>query len=291
MALKFDLTKPSIFEYDDYRVFLGDLYEYYKGTTNYFSYRYFSRRAGFASPNFLKLVIEGKRNISDESIERFSEALKLEKLESEFFKNLVQFCQSKNATEKTLNAKRILKSRTFKKIHPIRQTEMKYYARWYYIPLRELVATKDFQEDSGWISEQFDHAVSPSEVEQALRDLISIGFIFRDKEGLLKQTYKNVRPGDSVVSTLISQYHKDMISKAKDSIDDIHHMDREISGTCISCSRETVEKIKTLMKEFRNEILSITDDSKDATVVYQLNFQLFPLAGQLAAKKERGASE
>lgn len=41
--------KPDIFEFLDYRAFLGAYYEAAKANQPQFSYRYFSRRAGFAS--------------------------------------------------------------------------------------------------------------------------------------------------------------------------------------------------------------------------------------------------
>ncbi len=53
------LARPSIYEYDNYRAFLKDMYDYQKAKTTYFSFRYFARKAGYASPNFLKLVIDG----------------------------------------------------------------------------------------------------------------------------------------------------------------------------------------------------------------------------------------
>ena len=49
---------------------------YLKATKPQFSYRYFSRVAGFSSPNFLKLVAEGQRNLSPKSIAKFAKKLR-----------------------------------------------------------------------------------------------------------------------------------------------------------------------------------------------------------------------
>ncbi len=53
----------SIFTYTDYRAFLHDAYTHAKATNPAFSYRYFAKKAGFSSPNFLKLVIDGVYNL------------------------------------------------------------------------------------------------------------------------------------------------------------------------------------------------------------------------------------
>src|SRR3989338_9919808 len=89
-----NIKKPNIFEYDNYRSFLKDLYALLKQEKSAFSFRFFSRQAGFRSPNFLKLVMEGKRNLSPESIEKFAKGLKLNKNEADFFRRLVLLNQA-----------------------------------------------------------------------------------------------------------------------------------------------------------------------------------------------------
>lgn len=284
MEVKSLSPRPSVFDYDNYREFLRDIYQHFKQTTSHFSYRYFAMRAGFSSPNFLKLVIEGKRNLSQESATKFSYALKLNKSEADFFENLVRFCQSKLPSERVMSAREMLKSRTFKKVHPIRQAELKYYAKWFYIPIRELVGTRGFKEDPTWIAAQFRIQISIEEVRQALIDLEALGLIARDGAGRLNQTHKNISAEDDMICSLVAQYHRDMIQMAKESIDLIHHLEREISGTCIVCTAETVDRIKKMIREFRKEILSVADDAADGALVYQMNFQLFPLIGHLRPK-------
>lgn len=93
-------NKPCIFDYLDYRLYLRDLYEFYKETTTYFSYRYFAGQAQLSSPSFLKLVMDGKRNLSQESTEKFIHAFRLDNDQAEFFRTLVSFNQSSSAHAK-----------------------------------------------------------------------------------------------------------------------------------------------------------------------------------------------
>ena len=55
---------PKLNEHLDYRVFLGEYDKAAKENLPAFSYRYFSQKAGYRSPVFLKLVIDGQRNLS-----------------------------------------------------------------------------------------------------------------------------------------------------------------------------------------------------------------------------------
>ena len=84
----------KVFTYIDYRKFLLDYYNEKKATTHFFSYRYFFNKASIKSPVFLKQVIEGERNLTLQTIDKFIGALNLNKKEATFFRHLVQFNQS-----------------------------------------------------------------------------------------------------------------------------------------------------------------------------------------------------
>jgi uncharacterized protein (TIGR02147 family) len=274
-----DLTaRPSVFEYSDYRAFLGDTYHYLKTRFRHFSFRYFSRKAGFASPNFLKLVIERKRNISPDSIPRFADALKLSRSESEFFAHLVQFNQSKNPSQRADSAKAMLQCKGFQKIYPLRQAEYAYYANWYYIPVRELTLVNHFQEDPEWISRAVFPAIKPMEAAQALRDLESLGLLVRDANGRLRQAQRTVNTDNEVSSSAIARYHKDMLAMASESIDRVPRSNREISAACVPLSKDAAARVKAMIQDFRREILILASEDQDPETVYQINLQLFPLS-------------
>ncbi len=72
MASQNTASRPYPADYRDYRNYLQQMVAYLKATHPRFSYRYFSRLAGYSSPNFLKLVAEGHRNMSIKSIVGFA---------------------------------------------------------------------------------------------------------------------------------------------------------------------------------------------------------------------------
>src|SRR5688572_30102358 len=90
----------EIFAYDNYRAFLKDFYEAKRKTAEKISFRQFARLAGFNSPSFLKMVIDGKRNLSNESIGKVASALRFNKEEAEFFNHLVLFNQAEGVEQK-----------------------------------------------------------------------------------------------------------------------------------------------------------------------------------------------
>jgi len=85
------MNKLKIFDYTDFREFLREKFEECKKSNPAFSYRYFSKKAGLKSTNFLKLVIKGESNLSVETIHKFAAAFSLGKMETKYFQNLVFF--------------------------------------------------------------------------------------------------------------------------------------------------------------------------------------------------------
>lgn len=275
--MKQTIKKPNIFEYDNYRTYLKDMYTALKTGQRGFSYRYFARMAGFRSPNFLKLVIEGKRNLSAPSIEKFAQVIKLNKEEITFFRNLVLLNQSTTIEEKKFYAEQLIRSRFYRKVHPLKQAQFDYYTNWYSIPVRELVGVTNFQEDPEWISHQLIPPISSAEAKKALEELEQLGLIKRNEEGKLVQTDAFVSTGDEVTSTSVAQFHKEMMQKAGEAITRFPPQERDISSVTLSLSEKNAQQVKELVQRFRKELMAIANQDQKSERVYQVNFQHFPL--------------
>lgn len=268
----------TVFEYNNFREFLGDFYEYNKKLNKKFSYRYFARIAGFQSSNFLMLVIDGKRNLALPSIEMFAKALKLNKEESEYFKNLVLFNQSTTIEEKDAYALELLKSQSYRRIHPLKQGQFNYLRNWYYIAIRELAALKDFSEDPEWIAKHVYPNISMKQAKHALDELIQLGLLIRDESGRLKPADANLATEDEVVSSSIAQYHRQALERASDSIQMFPREKRDLSVVAVPVNSKSVSLLKQKISAFRKELAQLMD-ADGADSVYQLNIQLFPIAG------------
>jgi hypothetical protein len=98
----------DVFAYLDYRAFLRDYYRARKAAGRGFSYRSFSRRAELRSPNYLKLVIDGDRNLSADMARRFAAACGLQGEAQRYFSDLVAFCQAQAVAERNKYRARLI---------------------------------------------------------------------------------------------------------------------------------------------------------------------------------------
>ncbi|MGZ3771293.1 MAG: TIGR02147 family protein [Bdellovibrio sp.] len=269
--------RKRIFEYDNYREYLKDSYLFLKNENKNYSFRYFSRIAGFKSPNILKRVMDGNRNLSPNSIPKFIHALKLNKEEALFFKNLVMLNQAKTNESKQIFAQEIMRSRSFREMYPLSESQYNYFAQWYYIPIREYVGLPNFKENYEEIGASIVPSVSIQDVKQAVDELLKIGLLERNPEGQLRQSNAVMTTPPEVTSTAVTKYHKESIKKASDSIENIPRELRDISAVAFPVSKQSVAKLKELLQNFRKEVVALAAQDSTPDSIYQINFQLFPL--------------
>lgn len=269
---------PDIFAYLDYRRFLADYYDAAKENITGFSYRWFAKRAGYSSPNFLKLVIDGQRNLGPESVDRFADALKLGAAERAFFADLVAFNQAESIEDQNAAYERIAASRRFRSARRLDNAFFEYLSRWYYPAIREMVARADFEEDPEWIAREVLPPITVPQAREALERLLELGMVVRDEQGRLSRGDPSVTTGHEVRSLAIRNYHHQMLQRAGESIALVPSEARDISALTVCIGHELVPELKKRIHAFREVLLDLCDRDTDPEVVYQINVQLFPLS-------------
>jgi uncharacterized protein (TIGR02147 family) len=267
----------EVFAYLDYRAFLRDYYLEKKDRRG-LSYRAFSRRAGLRSPNYLKLVIDGERNLSDEMAARFAKAVGLEGDAAAYFGELVRFSQAKTTPERNDSYARLTGYRGYRRAQPLELAHAAYHSTWYLPAIRELCARRDFRDDAGWISRALWPSISKAEAASGLQTLLDLGLLVRDDSGRVVQGEPLLSTGPETRGLHIRNYHRTMMQCAADSMDTIAAKDRDISSLTLCLSRGGLARLKQRIQRFRRELLEIATLEEDPEQVVQVNFQLFPLS-------------
>ncbi|MBU0504516.1 MAG: TIGR02147 family protein [bacterium] len=279
-------THINLFEYTDYRKFLQDYYKVKKQETPYFSYRYFSKIAGFTSPNYLKLIMDGERNLSPEGINKFTKALKLKPKEARYFRILILMNQAATHEEREFYTRQVLKSKGYKAVKPLNKAQYDYYSQWFHIPLRELVVRSDFNSDPSWIAHQFTPPLKETEVKEGIETLLKLGLIEKTKDDSFIQKDSSITTGDRVTGQAVKNYHRSMIVKGAESLDRFGADERDISSLTMGLSSKTVKKLKSMILDFQREVMHVVDQDEEIEEIVQFNFQLFPLTKKKGAGNE-----
>lgn len=277
------IERPNIFLYQDYRLFLKDLYAYLKETQRGFSHRSFSKKAGFKSPNMLFLVIEGKRNITTRTVGKFSRGLQLNQQEGDFFSSLVDFTQAVTEEEKSKAFRAITRHRRFREIHELTKEIFHFYTKWFHIVIREMVHLEGFKGDPEWISDNLHPRISKEEAARALKLLVKLNLIKWDENN---KTFERMDPiiatPPEVQSLAVANFHKSMMELASRSLSTVPGDERDITSATVGIHQEDLAGVKKKIEMFRKSLLADMEaGSKKPDRIYQLNIQLFPVTGKV----------
>lgn len=274
------MKRPVIFDYLDYRAFLKEMFCFRKWKDKHFSYRYFAGKSGFASPNYLKLVIDGARNLTNGSIAKIAKGFKLKKQEREYFENLVFMNQARDHEERDRYYRKMMSAKGYGHIQKLEKASYEYFSKWYYPVIREVIQFGTRRHTPAQIAAMLEPGIKPKEAEKALKLLIELELIRKDADGCWEQCEKVVSTGPEVKSLLIANFHKEMMQLGAKSIDRFPASQRDISGVTISTKKENMDEIKKKIASFREEILELACSDSDDDQVVQINIQAFPLTSR-----------
>lgn len=271
----------DVFRYRDYREFLAAFYA--QGKAGGLSYRGFARVAGLGAPNYLKLVIDGKRNLSAEMAERFARACRLNEESTRYFTLLVAFNQASADEERNALHEALSRFARFRSSQRLDLAEKEYHSSWFIPAIRELVTCAGFREDAAWIAEQLEPSISEKEAAHALEVLLRLELLTRDEGGRLVQATRAVTTGQQASGLYIRNYHAEAMQRASHAMVHLPPEERYISALTLSASANTLAEVRRRVIEFRQELVALCDADPEPSRVVQLNLQLFPLSRSLAA--------
>jgi hypothetical protein len=291
-----------VFAYADFRRYLRDYYVDRKSRVRRFSYRAFSRAAGFVSPNFILQVMEGEKNLTEESAARLAQAMGLAGEETAYFLDLVRFGQAKDVETRGRAMESLESHRRRERPASLGDDDAAYLAHWYLPVIRELAALPDFSEDPAWIARRLVFPVPEKAIRSALAFLERRGYLERSGSGAGrggkgkagrrdgkpgKDGAGRLRPRDKALATgaippgVLAQaaraYHLQMAELARQAIFTLPTDRRSVANTTLSLSAEGYARALERIEALRAELLGLAAREPGASGLYQLNVNLFPL--------------
>lgn len=266
----------SIFCYLEYRDYLKDHYNEEKKKHSFFSFRYVSVKTGIDASYYVK-VINKQKHISEKRVDSLADFLKLQSKERDYFISLVQYNRTKN---RSVEQELFSKLMTLKNGSGQLVENFSYFAKWYTIPVRELLSFYNFNGDYKALANEINPPITAAEAKGAIKTLLSLHMIKEDEEGYLRPADAIVTTGDQWQSIAISAFQKRMIELAMESIEGLPKQKRDISTLTVSTSQACLELIREKLARTRKEILEMVAQDEVVDSVYQINLQVFPLSRQ-----------
>ena len=272
--------KPII-EYTDFRKFMRDFYEERKRCSA-FSWREFSKIAGFSSPSYMKVVCDGNSKLSRIGVERTGAAMGLAGFEMEYFRAMVKFGQAEVESKKVAAYEEMLSIAKVYKVRVLEGDLFEFYDTWRNPVLRELAPLMPGA-TPGELAKMCYPEVSAQEVQESLAFLTKAGLL-KKTEGKLVQSETSVKGSNDATRLAMRGMHRMMSQLATPALE-LPVEERNFSGVTMGLSRESYSKIENLLDECRRKIITVAAEEKNVEQVYRLNLQLFPLTKNVKERK------
>ncbi len=274
----------SLAEYQNYREIVQDFYDENKSRGE-LTWRGFAEKAGFSSSGYLKLVCQGKANLSDAGVTQVSKAMNLTASETAYFRELVNLNQAKKVTDKDKSLKNLEKLSKNCSPRILRDDALDYFSNWQNAVVRELAPLAPVDTRPSNIGRQVLPEISAAEVTHALKFMTATGILAKSEDGHYVQTDKVLSSGNKDVSSVaLRGFHKQLGKLAIEALDRIPVEERNSSDLVIGITAEQYKKLVQKIVDFRREILEIVTETSDMDRVYCLQMNLFPLSHKITSK-------
>lgn len=270
------MPNQDIFSHFNYRDYLLAYYTQRKSVDPDFSHRAFLRLAGISGSVYLMRVLKNERKLSTKFIPNFSQALAHSPKEARYFRALVLFCNEKSAVRKEAHLRELLALRNNSPLLKLEDRKLRFFEKWYYPIVRELVTQLDFQGDFNKLAGAVIPRISAEQAEGAVHYLLENDFIRKSGKGRFRQSRAVISTGPEVNSTIVQKYHKQTLAQSIEAIDSIPREARDISSLTLSVSGKTFMAIKEELQAFRKRLLKMASEDKDPALVCLVGMQLLP---------------
>jgi uncharacterized protein (TIGR02147 family) len=150
--------------------------------------------------------------------------------------------------------------------------------------IRSLIDMHGFKDDYEWLAKSINPPIKPLQAKKSVALLERLGLIAKSKNGEYTVTNKSIASPKEVTDIAIMRFHEESGQRALSALTKILRDKRNFSAMTLGISKKTYDEICEDIYALRQKILQKAEADNQADSVYQLNFQLFPVA---SAIKER----
>lgn len=293
------MEKPILSAYTDFREYLKDYFAHRRHLSAHdlrpYSYSDFSAAADIKSPNYLKMIIEGQRNLSPEMARKFARALKFDKEESVEFEVLVQYGQEKDPLSRNKYLKKLSELRSSHALHhgEIDEATWEKVPNWLTWVLYAMIDQEGVQFEPSLIKKYLRNTSSEKEIKAAIDKLMESHDITIDEHFVAHKKNHMMSNADKISPALIRRLQSELIYLGLESLYRDEPTEREISGFTLAMTDEEYSWVRHELRKVRKEIqtkLMMAREKVPGKKVYQVNVQMFPLTREVEEKGSESPS-
>ena len=268
------MLSPNITDYNNYRDYLKDYYLYRKKEDINFTYKKFAQDAGIKSANFLKLVIDDKKNLTNSGILQFAHALQLSDAETCLFEVLIHKNQSKTNREEIYYTKKLNELKKKNKKLPTRVSRkfaLFNHQKW--PAILSYLSIKKNRLDSEFISRKFE--ISNKNLDIFLKWLSKEKILTLNNDGTYTIKEEHYIFREKISNVKLKNYLNEQLQLSLSNFDRFYETKAKFYSHTMKIAENKVEELQSDIKEFISKIENKYDNKKNCNEVIQINIQNF----------------
>jgi uncharacterized protein (TIGR02147 family) len=260
-----------MFDYQNYTDFLNDELLKRTSVNRAYSLRAFAKSLNLSSGE-LSEVLRGVRKLSLKSALKISKAMGLTSRETKHLLSLVESNHEENSGGEV--KKSISRNET-----KLSNDQFDVINEWQHFAILNLGDCKDFEWSYTWIAKKLN--LKPFEVKVAIEKMVNVGLIKKTTHKNGEVSYKIIEDfvlsTEGIASKAIRNYHKQIMTKAIESLELQSIEERDITGIGMALDKKDIAAIKKDIAEFQDMLVEKYSKGKKSRV-YQLEVALFALS-------------
>lgn len=282
-----ELQPPRLNSFTDYRHYLREFYEFRRNQTRHllrpYNYATFAAAADIKSPNYLKLIIDGQRNLSPDMARRFAKAMGLSREETDEFMALVDYSQATEPLERNRYLKVLADIRVRQQLKngEINAETWAKVPSWVTWVLYALADQKGVTFSPDQLFELMRGKARSEDIRRSLEKLIASGDLHKDPvTGVVTKTRELMSGSEDVPVAMVRKLQAELIYLGLESLFQDQINDREFGAQTLALTEKEFEQLKFELRQFRKrwaKDVGVARKLEKGDRVFQLNIQLFPV--------------
>ena len=223
-----------------------------------YSMRAFAKRAGI-SPATMSLIMQGKRPVSMKLAETLSERLAFDPQERS--EVLAKNLEAEASTEREAYVQLTL-------------DQYRIVSDWRAFAILNLIKTVDFKSDVSWIAKRL--GVTESETQETVERLLRLEML-SIQDGKFVRTASKYRTTEDIANASLKKSHAQNLELAHVSLEENTVGERDFTWLTIPMDMKKMKLAKAMIRKFQDDLSQALETDAEATEVYRMAVQLFPL--------------
>ncbi len=261
--------KPET-EFTDYRALITARLRALKAADPKFSHRFVNQRMGARSAGWFADVMAGRQKLKPRHVAPMAAVLRLDAREKDLLRALVELESADSPEIRESAYSRWLELQGVR-AEDVDRDRFRYFERWYYPALRELLLLSPFDGDYAALGARLDPPIGAKQAREAVAMLKRLGLLNPGAPApvLVK------RPGKTPHWSKILKAYTELSVPAMQRYG---KEERDFSALMVSLSPEGLKAASEEIAALRRRLLAISGRDTGTRRVYQALFQVFPLS-------------